>query len=564
MNIVDKRRAAELRELTNGTPSITLNRREQCDLELLANGAFSPLVGFMTQLDYNQVVQEGRLYDGSLWPMPIVLSISDQLSEHISVGDVVALRDAEGFMLAALNVGDLWKPNRILEAEAVYGTTSTEHPGVNVILEAMQTVYIGGNIEVLELPTHYDFELLRHTPHQLTQEFHKKNWKSVVAFQTSRPMHRLQRDLVLEVAQSENSHVLIHPVVGQTKPGDLEYYARVCCYQAILKHFPQNMALLSLLPLAMRMAGPREALWHGLIHRNYGCAAFIVGPDDSSPPSIGGSDKFYTKYAAQDYIANFGEELGIEMLPIEERSYSSRHSTFLPLSAMQKNKEKPTNFSDRDLRQALSNNRTIPDWFSFSDVTRCLSTVYPSSNRVGITLFFTGFSGSGKSTLAGIMRAKLIENGQRPVTLLDGDIVRRNLSSELGFSRAHRDLNIRRIGFVANEISKNGGIAICAPIAPYRAIRREIRSVIEARGVFIEIYLSTPLFVCEERDRKGLYAKARAGQIAHFTGVSDPYEPPEHAELVLDTSKLKPAECCKEIFDYLYDSGLVDMPSESG
>ena len=311
------------------------------------------------------------------------------------------------------------------------------------------------------------------------------------------------------------------------------------------------------------MAGPREALWHGLIHRNYGCTAFIVGPDDSSPPSMGGKDKFYAKYAAQDYIADFGQELEIAMVPVEERGYSFSHRSFLPLSTIEKKKEVPSNFSDHDLKQSLSSNKTIPDWFSFSDVLKCLSAVYLSSSRVGITLFFTGFSGSGKSTLAGIMRAKLIENGQRPVTLLDGDIVRQNLSSELGFSREHRDLNIRRIGFVANEISKNGGIAICAPIAPYRAIRREIRRLIETHGVFVEIYLSTPLAVCEERDRKGLYAKARAGKIAHFTGISDPYEPPEHAELVLDTSKVAPAECCREILCYLYDSGLVERPSES-
>ena len=557
--IVQSERAAELREWSRQGYSIMLNRRQLCDLELLSIGAFAPLHGFMGQADYERVLAEERLADGSLWPIPVVLAVSETSAAQIDCGDYVALRDSEGFMPAVLRVADLWKPDREWEAETVYGTRSRDHPGVRLVLDETASVYVGGTIEVLELPVHYDFESLWHTPARLRQGFDEAGWDSVIAFQTSRPMHRLQRDLVVEMAAAQDAKILLHPVVGESKPGDLEYYARVHCYQALLRHLPAQLAVLSLLPLAMRMAGPREALWHGIIHRNYGCSAFIVGPDDSSPPSTDNGTRFYGKYAAQEHVAAVGDELNIQMLAVEERRYCVSSKTFLPVSVLEQNGDRSVSYSDHELRQALAKGEPVPDWFSFPEVIDCLSGVYPSHSQVGITLFFTGLSGSGKSTLAGIMRAKLIENGQRPVTLLDGDIVRQNLSSELGFSRAHRDLNIRRIGFVANEISKNGGVAICAPIAPYRTIRREIRGLIEQHGVFIEIYLSTPLAVCEERDRKGLYAKARAGEIPQFTGISDPYESPERAELVIDTSKATPTQACRQILDHLTGRGLVDV-----
>ena len=538
--------------------SIILNRRQLCDLELLANGAFKPLEGFMGQGDYECVLEEARLVDSTLWTIPIVLSVSEDTAKQIAHGDRLALRDAEGFMLASLCVTDLWRPDREREAEAIYGTLSRQHPGVRFLLEETQPIYVGGSIEIVELPIHYDFELLRYTTSELCQEFLTMGWDSVIALQTSKTVHRLERDLIIDLAKTKSSKVLLLPIVGETEPGNLEYFSRVKCCQAMLSHLPVNLATLCLLPLAMRMAGPRETLLNSIIHRNYGCSAFVVGPDDSSPPIIDSGERFYQQYESQEYLATYAEEVGIEMVPIEERRYSASREIFMPISVAESENE-PTNndYSEKDLRRALSAGEVTPDWFSFPNVIDCLSKVYPPISRVGYTLFFTGFSGSGKSTLARMIEAKLIEDDPRPVTLLDGDIVRQHLSSELGYSRSHRDLNIRRIGFVANQISKNGGVAICAPIAPYRIVRREVRSLIEQYGVFVEIHLSTPLFVCEGRDRKGLYAKARAGEIPDFTGVSDPYEIPEKAEIMIDTSTSTKADSCSAILSYLLARGLV-------
>ncbi|HEY9197902.1 MAG TPA: bifunctional sulfate adenylyltransferase/adenylylsulfate kinase [Gammaproteobacteria bacterium] len=555
--LVDSERTEQIKQASREFLSLTLTQRQACDLELLLNGGFSPLRGFMGQADYEAVVQRMELADGTLWPIPIVLDIPTKLAEKLKPGTTLALRDAEGFMPAVLTVQEVWQPDKQREAAAVYATTSARHPGVRYLYEQVHDTYISGTLEGIELPVHYDFESLWDTPEELRTMFGKMGWRKVVAFQTSKPMHRLQRDLTLQAAKDIGGHILLHPTVGMTKPGDLHYYARVHCYQAIRRHFPHDLAALSLLPLAMRMAGPREALWHAIVHQNYGCSHMIVGPKHAYPPA-GNGQAFYEPDQSKDLVVERADQLKISVLPIEAMEYVPDRQCFLPVSKIHEQKLEGIEYTDAQLKKDLALGETPPAWFSYPEVVRELRRVYPPRSRQGFTLFFTGFSGSGKSTLAKIIYAKLVEAGGRPVSLLDGDIVRQHLSSELGFSKEHRDLNIRRIGFVASEITKNGGVAICAPIAPYHSTRRAVRDMIEAHGAFIEIYVATPLEVCEARDRKGLYAKARLGLIPEFTGISDPYEVPEAPELRIDTSEYSPMEAVQEIYLYLLKKGFLD------
>lgn len=555
--LVDSERAEQLKQASREYPSLTLCQRQVCDLELLLNGGFSPLRGFMGQADYAGVVEDMRLADGTLWPIPIVLDVPAKFADKLQSGTTVALRDAEGFMPAVLTVQETWQPNKRREAEAVYGTTSEQHPGVRYLYDQVQDTYISGTLEGIQLPVHYDFESLWDTPEELRALFKKMGWRKVVAFQTSKPMHRLQRDITLQAAKETGGHILLHPTVGMTKPGDLHYYARVHCYQAIRRHFPHDLAALSLLPLAMRMAGPREALWHAIVHQNYGCSNMIVGPKHAYPPP-GNGHAFYEPDQSKELVGKYADQLQIGVLPVETMEYVPAKQRFMPVSKIREQNLEGLEYTDAQLKKDLALGEVPPDWFSYPEVVRELRRVYPPRSRQGFTLFFTGFSGSGKSTLAKIIYAKLVEAGGRPVSLLDGDIVRQHLSSELGFSKEHRDLNIRRIGFVASEITKNGGIAICAPIAPYHSTRRAVREMIEAQGAFIEIYVATPLEVCEARDRKGLYAKARQGLIPEFTGISDPYEVPEAPEMRIDTSQYSPMEAVQEIYLYLLKEGYIE------
>ena len=557
--LIEPERAEQLKSDSRDFPSITLSHRQHCDLELLMNGAFSPLRGFMNRDECESVVDSMRLPGGLLWPVPIVLDVPSKLGERLEKGQQLALRDGEGFMPAVLTIEDIWKSDKAQEAERVYGTKSTAHPGVRYLYEQQHDYYVGGKIEGIQLPPHYDFENLWDTPAGLRLLFSKMGWRQVVALHSSNPMHRVHRELALQVAKDVQAHILLHPAVGMTKPGDLHYYARVHCYQAIRRHFPHNLAIMSLLPLAMRMAGPREALWHAIVNQNYGCSHFIIGPGHASPPTGRVDDeRFYGKNDAQELVEKYQNELQIKPVLVEEMRYSQKRGGFHWLSVLQQAGEPGERVSGEELKRRLSRGEEIPAWFSYPEVIRELRKVCPPRFRQGFTLFFTGLSGAGKSTLAKIIYAKLIEAGSRPVTLLDGDIVRQNLSSELGFSKEHRDLNVRRIGFVAGQITKNGGVAICAPIAPYAATRTVIREAIEEHGVFIEIHVATPLDVCEARDRKGLYIKARKGLIPEFTGVSDPYEEPRHPELRIDTTSLAPMEAAQEIFLYLLREGYLD------
>ena len=561
--IVPADRVSELQSHSRTWPSWDLTPRQLCDLELLLNGGFSPLRGFMTRKDYESCCSVMKLASGVIWPMPVTLDVPDELSRTLSPGGVLALRDPEGVMLAALHVEEIWKPDLRAEAELVFGTTSKVHPGVALLLERTHPTYVGGRLEGLHLPPHYDFRELRLTPAELRAEFIRAGWRRIVAFQTRNPMHRAHQELTLRAAKKVEANLLLHPSIGMTKPGDVEYYVRVRCYRALLSKYPKDTVKLSLLPLAMRMGGPREAVWHAIIRKNYGASHLIVGRDHAGPGNDEKGKPFYSPYAAQDLLAKHQQEIGITMVPFPMMVYLENEDRYVPEDEIPSG-ARVLNLSGTELRSRLSEGREIPPWFTFPEVVTELQRSYPPRDRQGFTVFFTGLSGSGKSTIANVLRVKLLEMGGRPVTLLDGDIVRKHLSSELGFSRDHRDINIRRIGFVASEITKNGGIAICAPIAPYDQVRKEVRSMIEPVGGFFLVYLSTPLETCETRDRKGLYAKARAGLVQQFTGISDPYEVPADAEVVLDTGDLTPEEAAQEIFLHLESGGFVGLAASAG
>jgi sulfate adenylyltransferase len=557
--LLPENEAEQVKTDSEGYPAITLTQRQQCDLELLVCGAFSPLKGFMNKDDYDSVVEDARLADGTLWPIPYCLDVSTELAETIEIGDKIALRDVEGFMPAVLTVESKWVPDKLREAERVYGTIEKSHPGVEYLLDTVGDVYLGGRVDAVQLPFHYDFETLRFTPLELRQHFDKIGWRSVVAFHTSKPMHAVHYEMTMRASKMANAHILIHPVVGMSKPGDLHYYSRVHCYEAILKQYPKSLVSLALIPLAMRMAGPREALMNAIIRQNYGCTHYIIGPEHAAPPNVRDSGKrFYTSGASQQYVADFSDELDIEVINIEELCYDEDKERFIARAGTKQALCSSESFSNTRVLRALLHQEELPSWVTFPDVLAALRKSYPPRSQQGLTLFFTGLSGSGKSTLARIIYAKFIEEGNKPVTLLDGDVVRLNLSSELGFSKKDRNTNVRRIGYVASEITKNRGVAICAPIAPYRDIRREVRSKIEEYGSFIEIHVSTSLEECEKRDRKGLYAKARKGIIPEFTGISDPYDVPENPEIRIDTVDKSPVQAAQDIYLYLIREGYIN------
>jgi sulfate adenylyltransferase len=554
--VVSPERSAELKEQSRDFASWDLTPRQICDLELLVNGGFSPLAGFMGKADYDSVCDKMRLEIGTLWPMPITLDVSQELGDKLKKGDKVALRDAEGVMLAVITVDDIWTPDRDAEAKAVFGTNDEKHPAVSYLMNQSKPVYIGGKVEALQLPLHYDYRSLRHSPAQLREEFAKKGWTKVVAFQTRNPMHRAHHELTLRASKDEEANLLVHPVVGMTKPGDVDHYTRVRCYQAIMNHYPANTAYLSLLPLAMRMGGPREAVWHAIIRRNHGCTHLVVGRDHAGPGNDSKGQPFYGPYDAQELMKKHEEELGVKMVDFKLMVFVPDEDKYYPIDETPKDK-KTLNISGTELRDRLALGTEIPAWFSYPDVVKELRRSHPPRGRQGFSVFFTGLSGSGKSTIANVLLSKLLELGGRPVTILDGDLVRKNLSSELGFTKEHRDINIRRIGWVAAEIVKHRGIAVCAPIAPYDNIRKEVRAMVEPHGGFILVHVDTSVEECEKRDRKGLYAKARAGIIKEFTGISDPYDVPADAEVVIDTQKLSAEEAAQEIYLRLEKEGYI-------
>jgi len=552
-------RSAELKAHSREWPSWDLTARQICDLELLMNGGFSPLRGFMTRTDYESVCNKMHLANGLIWPMPITLDVTEEFAKSLKPGSSkVALRDPEGVMLAVLNVEEAWQPDRKAEAQSVFGSTSAAHPGVDYVLNKGNSWYVGGSIEGLQLPSRYDFKNLRLTPAELRNEFARMGWRRVVAFQTRNPMHRAHQELTFRAAKNVEANLLLHPSVGMTKPGDVDYFTRVRCYQLLLSKYPQGTVKLSLLPLAMRMGGPREAIWHALIRKNHGVTHFIVGRDHAGPGKDSDGKNFYGPYDAQTLFKKHEEEIGVAMVPFNMMVFLEDENKYVPDNEVTKG-ARVLNISGTELRDRLNEGREIPGWFTYPEVVHELRRSYPPRHQQGVTIFFTGLSGSGKSTIANVLLTKFLEVGGRPVTLLDGDLVRKHLSSELGFSKEHRDINIRRIGYVASEITKNGGVAICAPIAPYDATRKAVRQMIEPNGGFILVHVATSVEVCEQRDRKGLYAKARAGILKEFTGISDPYEVPKDADLVIDTAELTAEEAAQEIILHLEQQGFIGV-----
>jgi sulfate adenylyltransferase len=553
---LNKTAAAEEKLAARDYKSWDLTERQLCDLELLLNGAFSPLEGFMTRREYDRVVDEMRLLSGLLWPIPITLDVSAKFAESLKEGESIALRNAEGVVIATMKVSDIWTPDKSREAALVFGTQDVAHPGVDFLVNHAGPVYLGGQLRGIEPHVHYDYKLLRQTPAEQRAIFEKLGWRRIVAFQTRNPMHRAHQELTFRAARENEANLLIHPIVGMTKPGDVDHYTRVRCYELILKQYPEQTTALSLLNLAMRMAGPREALWHGIIRKNYGCTHLIIGRDHAGPGNGSNGKPFYQPYEAQQLFAKHQQELGITMVPFQEMVYVEDRAQYMPANETTPDMKIRT-ISGTEFRRRLQAGLDIPDWFSYPEVIQELRKLYPPRTHQGFTVFFTGLSGSGKSTIANILLVKLLEKGGRRVTLLDGDLVRKNLSSELGFSKEHRDLNILRIGYVASEITKAGGVAICAPIAPYRATRRKVREMVEAYGGFLEIHIATPIEVCEQRDRKGLYAKARKGLIKEFTGIDDPYEVPEKPEMVIDTKEVSAELSAHRVLIKLESMGYI-------
>ncbi len=550
--LVDSARAAEMKATAKDHASVTLDERPLCDLELLAEGAFSPLKGFLGKADYNRVLEEQRLVDGTLWPLPIVLPVKP--GEGIAEGKTLALRDVYGNLLAFLHVEEIYAIDKDRESKLAYGSTDSRHPSV-AWLNRQPGHYAAGRLEVLRTPPHHDFVELRRTPAELRKTFAELGWKKVVAFQTRNPLHRAHEELTKRAAQQIGGGLLIHPVVGVTKPGDVDHFTRVRCYRALVdNYYEPGSVVLSLLPLAMRMAGPREVLLHAIIRRNHGCTDFIVGRDHAGPGKDSSGKPFYDPYAAQEAMAKHQKEIGMGMVDFKQMVYLPDDDKYAPVDEVPKG-VRTADISGTQVRDDyLAKGIALPEWFSRPAVAAILAEANPPKHRQGLTIWFTGLSGSGKSTVAHALVERLAEFG-RDVSLLDGDEIRTHLSKGLGFSKEDRDANINRVGYVAGLVAQHGGTTLCSVISPYRATRDNARQ--STKGNFVEVYCDTPIEVCEQRDVKGLYAKARAGEIKGFTGVDDPYEAPLNPEVVLDTSKLSVQECADRMIDKLIELGYI-------
>lgn len=540
-----------LLEESSRLPSIQISPRSVCDLELLATGGFSPLTRFLGQADYERVCDEMRLADGTLWPIPMTLPVAmlDAKAQRI------VLCDSHNSPLAIMDVEEVFRYNARREMQQVLGTTDARHPFV-AEMSSWGQYYISGAVRVINLPIYYDFVHLRHTPAQVRAALAALRRLKVVAFQTRNPLHRVHEELTKRAAARVGGSLLIHPVVGMTKPGDVDHFTRVRIYQSLVEnYYDQNKTLLSLLPLAMRMGGPREAVWHAIIRRNYGATHFIVGRDHAGPGKDSNGIPFYGPFAAQELLSEHTAEVGVEMVPFDELVYLTDERRYVEASEVPPGAS-VVNISGTQVRDDfLAKGRLLPEWFTRRETAEILRQMYPPRHQQGFCVWFTGLSGAGKSTIAAILNVMLLECG-RVVSILDGDVVRTHLSKGLGFSREDRDTNILRIGFVAGEVVKAGGAVLCAAVSPYRAARNQCRNLV-AEDQFIEVYVNTPLEVCEERDAKGLYAKARRGELRGFTGVDDPYEPPVAPELTLTTVDVSPAENATRIVAYLIKRGFL-------
>ncbi|HEY5670645.1 MAG TPA: bifunctional sulfate adenylyltransferase/adenylylsulfate kinase [Anaerolineales bacterium] len=551
--VVSGEEREELLAKSSRLPSVQISSRSLCDLELLATGAFSPIDRFMRKNDYERVLTEMRLHDGTLFPIPVTLPVDE--SALPSWGEQITLSDSRNNTLAVMQIEEVYHWDAQREARLVLGTTDPRHPLFSEMVR-WGKVYVSGELKIIDLPKYHDFQELRRTPAQVRALMGKMGNGNVVAFQTRNPMHRIHEELTKRAAEGVNGSLLIHPVVGMTKPGDVDHYTRVRVYRALAEnYYEKNRTLLSLLPLAMRMAGPREALWHAIIRRNYGANYFIVGRDHAGPGNDSHGRPFYGPYEAQMMVSQYANEIGVQPLEFKELVYLADDERYEEQDKIPEG-ARIFNISGTQVRDDyLAKGKSLPEWFTRKETAEILQQMYPPRHKQGVCIWFTGLSGSGKSTTAEVLTALLLERG-RQVTLLDGDVVRTHLSKGLGFSRDDRDTNILRIGFVAGEISRHGGTVICAAISPYRATRNEARKMVGEEH-FIEVFVDTPIDVCEQRDVKGLYARARRGQITGFTGVDDPYETPVDPELTLYTVEVSPEENAQKIVDYLEERGYL-------
>ncbi|NKJ23774.1 bifunctional sulfate adenylyltransferase/adenylylsulfate kinase [Dyella sp. SG609] len=548
--------AAVLRKHSTALPAITLNGRQLCDLELLLNGGFSPLKGFMTRADYLSVVERLRLADGTLWPMPVTLDVDAAVANGIHPGQEVVLRDSDATPLAIMRVEDAFRLDGEHEALRVFGTLDTGHPGVAEVLAKAGRICLGGSIRGIQLPAHADFAALRDTPRSLRAWFQANGWHRVVAFQTRNPMHRAHYELTVRAMSQTGAKLLLHPTVGRTRAGDVDHFTRVRCYQALLPYYGGASAKLSLLPLAMRMGGPREALLHAIIRKNYGATHFIVGRDHAGPGESSNGTPYYGPYDAQALVLSHADELGMHILPYKEMVYAANRGAYVATDEI-RGGDMAQAISGTEFRRRLAGGEEVPEWFSFPEVVAILRGSFRPRTRPGVVVWLTGLSGAGKSTIAKALAALLMERTNRTVSMLDGDEMRRHLSAGLGFSREDRLANVLRVAYVAGEIAKHGGIAICALISPYADARKQAQSMIEAHGHYLEVHVSTDLAVCESRDVKGLYALARLGQLPHFTGVSSPYEVPENPALRIDASLASATDLAEDVFEVLLGNGVT-------
>lgn len=535
---------AESLRLAAMLPKWAVDPRQACDLELILSGGFAPLAGFLGERDWEGVVARMRLADGALWPIPVVLDVDRAFAERVEDGTSIALVDGEGLPLALMKVESRFEPDRVAEAATVFGTTDPAHPGVADTL-ARRPVCLAGPLTALRPPAHLDFPHLRHTPSELRGLLAAAGRDRVVAFQTRNPLHRAHVEMTHRAADELDATLLLHPAVGRTKPGDIDHYTRVRCYEAVLPSYAPRPVVLSLLPLAMRMAGPREALWHAIIRRNHGATHFIVGRDHAGPGNDPSGKPWYPPLAAQELALEHAAEVGIGIVAFPAVVYATNRRAHVRVDELSSD-DTVVDLSGTELRRRLATGEPIPDWFTYPEVAAVLREATTSA-RAGCCVFLTGLPSSGKSTIARALAARWMEESARPVSVLDGDEVRRHLSKGLGFSREDRDTNVERIGWVAAEIVRHGGFVVCAQIAPYAGSRAEARRLVERHGRFIEVHVATPLDECERRDPKGLYALAREGKLKGFTGIDDPYELPEAPDLAIDTTALDPRAAAERI-----------------
>ena len=551
--LVPAERLEELSSYAKRLPCVQLSERAVCDLELLAIGAFSPLDRFMGRSDYKRVLHEMRLSNGYLFPIPITLPV--EADPAIRPDQDIALRNSNNELLAMMTIEEIYEWDLNEMAAQVLGTQSSRHPLV-AEMHRWGKLNISGRLQVLRLPHRYDFQSLRLTPQQTRRKLKELGHQNVVAFQTRNPLHRAHEELTKRAIQAVDGILLLHPVVGVTKPGDIDHYTRVRTYNALAqRYYDRDRILLSLLPLAMRMAGPREALWHALIRRNYGANYLIVGRDHASPGRDSDGQPFYGPYDAQEMVRQFRKELGVDVIPFRELVYLPEEQRYEEKIHTRAGTQTASISGTQVREEYLNKGRTLPKWFTRPEVADILAQAYPPRFRQGVCVWFTGLSGAGKSTTAEVLTVLLLEYG-RQSTLLDGDVVRTHLSKGLGFSKDDRDTNIRRIGFVASELVRHGGIVLAAAVSPYRATRNDIRNLF-GEDHFMEVFVDTPLEVCEERDVKGMYARARRGEIKDFTGIDDPYEPPLNPEITIDTISQTPQENARRILDHLIREGFL-------